>query len=45
MVERIPDKDEVEGSSPSSRIVAVVQLVEHWVVIPKVASSNLVGHL
>lgn len=43
--ECFPYKEEVVGSSPTSCIVAVVQLVEHRVVVPNVVGSSPIGHL
>lgn len=44
-LEALSDKQVVGGPIPPTKIVVVVQLAEHWVVVPNVASSNLVGHL
>ena len=44
MVERVSDKDKVEGPIPSTPTNRgpLAQLVERWLCIPKVTSSNLV---
>ena len=33
------------GSNPTTRTVAVAELVMHWIVVPAYAGSNPVGHL
>lgn len=43
--DRLSDMEEVDGSSPSRRTVAVAQLEEQWIVDPPVAGSSPVGHL